>query len=206
MDDSRTQQGNSKTLTARFLRALEFAFELHKDQYRKGTDTPYFSHLLAVTSVVCEDGGDEDQAIAAILHDAVEDHGGYQTLFEIKQEFGERVADIVATCSDSFVLPKPSWEKRKKDYLFHLPTASPEARRVSLADKLHNARSILRDLECMGDSIWERFNGGKEGTLWYYKTLAEIFNEEQDGYMAGELKRVVYQIEKFSTGRAASFK
>jgi (p)ppGpp synthase/HD superfamily hydrolase len=195
-------QGNSPKLTSRFLQAMEFAFQLHKDQHRKGTDIPYFSHLLAVASLVCEDGGDEDQTIAAILHDTAEDHGGYQTLIEIKQLFGERVADIVATCSDSFSFPKPPWEKRKKDYLSHLKNASPEARRVSLADKLHNARSILRDLECVGESVWGRFNGGKEGTLWYYQSLIDIFNEEQDGYMARELKRVFCRIEEISGGRA----
>ncbi len=200
-DDCHAPQGNSQKLTDRFLQALEFAFKLHKDQQRKGTDIPYYSHLLAVASLVCEDGGDEDQTIAAILHDTAEDHGGYQTLSEIRQLFGDKVADIVAACSDSFSLPKPPWEKRKKDYLSHLPDASPETRRVSLADKLHNARSILRDLECMGNSVWGRFNGGKEGTLWYYQSLVDIFDEKRDGYMATELKRVVSKIEEISSGR-----
>lgn len=201
MDDPPSLQENSGKLTSRFLQALEFAFKLHINQHRKGTDIPYFSHLMAVTSLVCEDGGDEDQTIAAVLHDTVEDHGGYKTLAEIRLLFGEHVADIVATCSDSFTLPKPPWEQRKTDYLAHLKNASPDARRVSLADKLHNARSIVRDLECLGNSVWERFNGGKEGTLWYYISLAEIFNEEQDGYMAMELKRVVCQIEEKSLER-----
>ncbi len=198
MDDRHSLQGNSRMLSDRFLQALEFAFKLHKNQHRKGTNIPYFSHLMAVTALVFEDGGDEDQTIAAILHDTVEDHGGYETLLGIRQLFGERVADIVEACSDSFSLPKPPWEKRKKDYLAHLQVASPEARRVSLADKLHNARSVLRDLECMGDSVWERFNGGKEGTLWYYKSLSEIFSANQDGYMAIEFKRLVCQIEERS--------
>lgn len=198
MDDPQTLSENSGKLTDRFLHALEFAFKLHIHQHRKGTDIPYFSHLMAVASLVCEDGGDEDQTIAAILHDTVEDHGGYKTLSEIRQLFGDRVADIVATCSDSFTLPKPPWEQRKKDYLAHLRSASPDSRRVSLADKLHNARSILRDLHCLGNSVWDRFNGGKEGTLWYYRSLAEIFNEEQDGYMASELKILICQIEEKS--------
>lgn len=203
MDNHPENNINSCKLTSRFIQALEFAFQLHIDQHRKGTDIPYFSHLMAVASLVCEDGGDEDQTIAAILHDTVEDHGGYETLEKIHQLFGERVADIVAACTDSFTLPKPPWAQRKRDYLNHLKGASPEARRVSLADKLHNARSILRDLECMGNSVWSRFNGGKEGTLWYYRELADIFDEEQDGYMATALKRVVRQIEEISTIRSA---
>jgi len=198
MDDHDIFKENSGKLTNRFLKALEFAFKLHMHQHRKGTDIPYFSHLMAVTSLVCEDGGDEDQTIAAILHDTVEDHGGYKTLIEIRQLFGDRVADIVAACSDSFTSPKPPWEQRKRDYLAHLKNATPDSRRVSLADKLHNARSILRDLECLGASVWERFNGGKEGTLWYYKSLVEIFNKDQDGYMAVELLEIVNQIEKKS--------
>jgi (p)ppGpp synthase/HD superfamily hydrolase len=150
MDDNHSQQEHSGKLTNRFLKALEFAFNLHIDQHRKGTDIPYYSHLMAVTSLVCEDGGDEDQTIAAILHDTVEDHGGYKTLAEIRELFGDRVADIVGACTDSFTIPKPPWEQRKREYLVHLRSASKDARLVSLADKLHNARSILRDLECIG--------------------------------------------------------
>jgi len=195
---SQFQEKNQSLLTDRFVQAFEYAFTLHKFQKRKGTNIPYFSHLMAVAALVSEDGGDEDQVIAAILHDAVEDHGGYKTLSEIHQMFGERVAGIVEDCSDSFSQPKPPWENRKKEYLLHLKSASLEARRVSLADKLHNARSILRDLDSFGDSVWERFNGGKEGTLWYYQSLSEIFNFEQDGSMAVEFKNLVSQITERS--------
>jgi (p)ppGpp synthase/HD superfamily hydrolase len=185
-------------LSRRFEQALVCAFQLHRDQTRKGTHTPYIAHLLAVASLVIEDGGDEDQAIAALLHDAVEDQGGRVTLEKIKTRFGERVAWIVEGCSDTDTLPKPPWRERKEAYLEHLRGAAAEIRRVSLADKLHNARSILADLRQSRDGVWKRFSGGKEGTLWYYRSLVEIFSEAVDGRMVVELKNVVYEIEKLS--------
>lgn len=196
MNNCQSKENSSSLLTDRFLKAFEFAFRLHKNQLRKGSNIPYLSHLMAVAALVSEDGGDEEEVIAAILHDTVEDHGGYKTLFEIRETFGERVANIVEACSDSFTLPKPPWEKRKRDYILHLKNASPGARRVSLADKIHNARSILRDLDCIGEAVWERFNGGKRGTVWYYQSLSQIFTLEQDGYMAIEFKRLVSQISE----------
>ena len=125
-------------LTDRFDRAFAFARHLHRDQFRKGTAIPYTAHLLAVAALVLEDGGDEDQAVAALLHDAVEDHGGLGRLEEIRQLFGERVAEIVEGCSDSFTIPKPPWRERKERYIEHLRHADAGVRRVSLADKLHN--------------------------------------------------------------------
>ena len=185
-------------LTACFEEAFIFANQLHAHQTRKGSDTPYIAHLMSVAALVLESGCDEDIVIAALLHDAVEDQGGYQTLKEIRQRFGERVADIVDSCSDAYTIPKPPWRVRKETYLAHLPEASPEARTVSLADKLHNARSILRDLRTNGSSTWEKFTGGEEGTLWYYRSLVETFQQLEDNFMVNELTRVVQKIEHFS--------
>ena len=181
-------------LTHRFEQALIYASRLHRKQIRKGSNVPYISHLLSVTALVLEDGGDEDEAIAALLHDAVEDQGGTATREVIFDMFGARVAEIVDGCTDADTLPKPSWLKRKQQYIDNLRGASASIRRVSLADKLHNARSILRDLSKNDESTWEKFQGGKQGTLWYYQTLLELFLEtDADSWMVQELKRVVEQ-------------
>lgn len=185
-------------LSSQFQKAFDFTFRLHASQTRKGSGIPYISHLMAVTALVIEDGGDEEQAIAALLHDAVEDQGGLDTLLEIQTRFGDRVASIVRGCSDSFVTPKPPWRERKEIYLSHLRQAPKDVRRVSLADKLHNAQSILRDLHKEGDSIWGRFNGGKDGTIWYYTTLVGIFQQIDNSPMVGELKRVVGEIQEMA--------
>ncbi|GIW05999.1 MAG: hypothetical protein KatS3mg060_0804 [Dehalococcoidia bacterium] len=178
-------------LGPRFDNALLFAAELHRAQRRKGTAIPYLAHLLGVTSLVLEHGGDEDEAIAALLHDAVEDHGGAPVLAEIRRRFGERVADIVAACSDTVETPKPPWRERKRAYLAHLETATPSVLLVSAADKLHNARTILADFRREGEAVWTRFNGGREGTLWYYRALAEAFTRLGPIELAEELARVV---------------
>ncbi len=183
--------------SSQFQKAFDYAVQLHASQKRKGSGIPYISHLMAVTALVLEDGGDEEQAIAALLHDAVEDQGGKETLQEIHRRFGGRVASIVEGCTDSFYTPKPPWRKRKEAYISHLRYAPKEVRRVSLADKLHNAQSILRDLRKDGDSIWERFNGGKDGTLWYYTTLVEIFQQIDNSPMVAELTRMVDEIQQY---------
>jgi len=188
----------NRVLSSRFEEALILATRLHTNQVRKGTRIPYVAHLLAVTALVLEDGGDEDQAIAALLHDAVEDQGGIETLDEIRKLFGERVAHIVEGCSDSFESPKPPWRERKVNYLRHLREADIDIQRVSLADKLHNACSILLDLQQHGDVIWERFKGGKDGTLWYYCSLVAIFHENDFSPMVGELQRVFNEIEELT--------
>ncbi len=188
-------------LSARFEAALQYALEIHRTQNRKGSDVPYFSHLMGVAALVLEDGGDEEQAIAALLHDAPEDQGGRETLEDIRCRFGERVAEIVAGCTDTFESPKPPWRARKEQYIAHLRTASPDVRRVSLADKLHNARSILSDLIQNGASVWDRFRGGKDGTLWYYHTLTDEFNgvdADRLSPMAVELKWVVQKIDEIA--------
>jgi (p)ppGpp synthase/HD superfamily hydrolase len=185
-------------LTQRFENALIYAHQLHLNQRRKGNQTPYIAHLLSVTGLVLEAGGDEDAAIAALLHDAVEDQGGLETLDEIRRRFGEGVAEIVAACSDSYTQPKPPWQERKEAYLQHLSGASPKVRMVSLADKLHNARSILRDINQEGELVWDKFNGGKAGTLWYYRRLVETFQEIESGFLVEELTNVVSKIEQLS--------
>ena len=150
-------------LTQRFIEALAYATEVHAGQSRKGTSVPYVSHVLAVCSLVLEDRGGEDEAIAALLHDAVEDGGGQPRLEDIRRRFGDRVAEIVWTCSDTDETPKPPWKDRKTRYIAHVRAAGPDARRVSCADKLHNARSILRDYRALGERLWDRFKRERGG-------------------------------------------
>lgn len=187
-------------LSNRFERALIIANQLHYYQKRKATNAPYISHLMSVASLVVENGGDEDQAIAALLHDAAEDQGGLETLSLIRSHFGERVAGIVAGCSDTFQTPKPPWKVRKEGYLAELQTADSAIVLVSLADKLHNARSLLALYLSIGERVWERFNGGKEGMLWYYRSLVEIFQERSDSQMVDELKGIISEIELLAGG------
>src|ERR1700690_2729339 len=160
-------------LGMRLQRAFHYAAEKHAGQARKGTAVPYLSHLMAVASLVLEAGGDEEMAIAALLHDVVEDCGGMPRLREIRKQFGARVAKIVEGCTDSFGEPKPEWMERKKNYLREVKHADNETRLVSASDKLHNVRTILADYRKDGDTIWQRFTGKKEGTLWYYRALSD---------------------------------
>ena len=191
------------TLTTRFEEALVLAVRLHAGQTRKGTDTPYISHLLGVTGIVLEHGASEDEAIAALLHDAAEDQGGRATLEKIRDRFGETVAEIVAGCTDSWTIPRPPWRMRKKAYIAHLRGASTSVRLVSAADKLHNARTILADYRALGESLWSRFNGGRKGTLWYYRALADVLRDTGPPPIVEELDRVVSELERLaSTGQA----
>ncbi len=184
-------------LTERFDDALLFAHEVHRRQKRKGTGIPYVSHLLAVASLVLEHGGTEDQAIAGLLHDAAEDQGGEEMLARIREKFGERVARIVADCTDTYEEPKPPWRPRKEAYIASTARKSAESLLVSLADKVHNARSILVDLRRHGPALWERFAGGRE-TIWYYESLARAFRDAQGarsmGALIEELEHTVEQI------------
>jgi (p)ppGpp synthase/HD superfamily hydrolase len=182
-------------LTQRFVEALAYATEVHRGQSRKGTSVPYVSHVLAVCSLVLEDGGGEVEAIGALLHDAVEDGGGRLILEEIRRRFGDRVAEIVWACSDTDETPKPPWKERKTRYIAHLREAGPDARRVSCADKLHNARSILRDYRALGERLWDRFNATPEETLWYYRELVEAFRQPGRTPLTEELERVVSELE-----------
>jgi len=174
------------TLGPRFKEALAFTADTHQDQLRKGPDEiPYIAHLMAVASIVLSDGGSEDEAIAALLHDAVEDHGGEPMAEEIETRFGAAVAGIVRECSDSVTddpAHKPDWYDRKRAYLEHLRTASGSAVKVSLADKVDNARAIIRDLESRGDELWGRFNVSQPvDQVRYYRSLARRFEEREAG-------------------------
>jgi (p)ppGpp synthase/HD superfamily hydrolase len=170
---------------------------------RKESTIPYVAHLLAVAATVLEYGGSEDMAIAGLLHDAAEDQGGEPRLDDIRNRFGDRVADIVRACSDSVVNTaagesKEDWRPRKMRYIAHLQTADRDTRLVSLSDKVHNARSILRDLckEEIGAAVWSRFgNRPKADTLWYYRELAKAFQELLRGQLAKELMEIVIALE-----------
>lgn len=193
-----------RLLGERFDLALKMAHGYHAGQMRKGADTPYFGHLLGVTSIVVDEGGDEDQAIAALLHDAPEDQGGRETLAEIEREFGSRVAGIVEHLSDTFEDPKPPWRERKESYLDRLEAEEDEAvLLVSIADKLHNARSITLDLAEHGDPVWQRFNGGRDGSLWYYGRLAEIYDRRFPGVLADEFRRTVERMNSLASETVA---
>jgi len=182
-------------LSTRFEAALVYATRLHNYQIRKGSGIPYLSHLLSVAALVLEDGGDEDEAIAALLHDAIEDQGGEKTRAEIRQRFGERVVNIVDGCTEDKTLPSLSWKERKLKYLEKIRLASPEVRRVSLADKLHNLRSIVADWERVGETVWLRFTAGKEGTLWFYRSFLEIVQQQNSSFFALELARLISRLE-----------
>jgi (p)ppGpp synthase/HD superfamily hydrolase len=191
-------------LTRRFDVALHFASGLHHAQFRKGTNIPYIAHLMSVASLVLEAGGDEDQAIAALLHDAMEDQGGPPTLATIQKLFGDRVADTVRECSDSESEDpnsKKPWRDRKRAYIAHLAEASVDALRVSIADKLHNARAILADYRILGDKLWERFNkeASKKDQLDYYRALVTAFRKTAaPNAMVEELDRVVGELEQLA--------
>jgi (p)ppGpp synthase/HD superfamily hydrolase len=178
-------------LTDRFDQAFRYAHQLHRSQTRKGTPIPYISHLITVAALVIEHGGNEDQAIAALLHDAAEDQGGAATLADIKAKFGDAVAAIVADCTDAWTEPKPPWRKRKEAYLAGLPNKPAESLLVSLADKTHNAEAILFDYRVLGDALWDRFSGGADGTRWYYNTLAAVFSSTMPGRLSDRLSRAV---------------
>jgi (p)ppGpp synthase/HD superfamily hydrolase len=182
-------------LSVRFEQALVFATRLHAEQKRKGGEIPYIAHLLAVCAIVLEHGGNEDEAIAGLLHDAIEDQGGDATRQEIRQRFGERVVEIVNGCSDSDIVPKPPWQERKEAYIAHLYTASPSVLLVSAADKLHNVRTILNDYRALGETLWQRFKGGQAGTLWYYQALLAVYKTRSNTPLIAELERTLHELE-----------
>jgi (p)ppGpp synthase/HD superfamily hydrolase len=179
-------------------RAFRYAAEKHAGQTRKQTAVPYLSHLMAVTSLVLEAGGDEDMAIAAMLHDVVEDCGGMPRLREIRKQFGARVAKTVEGCTDSFGEPKPEWVERKKDYLREVKHADAETRLVSASDKLHNVRTILADYRQDGEAIWARFSGKREGTLWYYRALSDEYRRRNPNRNTRELELAVAELERLT--------
>jgi len=188
-------------LTPRLGQALTLAIEAHEGQVRKGTNIPYISHPIAVASIALEHGADEDQAIAALLHDAIED-GGANYENRIRVQFGERVVAIVNGCTDG--VPddsgqKAPWEERKLKYIKHLSEASDDVLLVSGSDKLHNARSIVEDLISSGQSVFDRFTATKTQTLWYYESLSNIF-EEKGTPISRALKDAVERMKTLSAG------
>jgi (p)ppGpp synthase/HD superfamily hydrolase len=202
-----TRQGAQKQrpipLGPKFLRAFDFAFKMHAGQARKASTIPYIAHLMGVASVVLEAGGDEDLAIAALLHDVVEDCGGAPMLQKVRKRFGARVAKVVEGCTDADAYPKPPWRNRKEKYLEHLKHADGETRLVSVADKLNNVRSILSDYREVGEFVWERFNGGREGTLWYYRALLDEFLRDPPNRITRDFDLAVRELESLA-GTAAS--
>ena len=186
-------------MTERFAEALAYAAELHNGQVRKGSGVPYISHLLAVTALVLETGADEDEAIAALLHDAVEDQGGPETREEIRRRFGDRVTAIVDGCSDTDQTPKPPWKERKLAYIRHIRQAEPAVLLVSSADKLHNTRSTLEEYCEIGEELWQRFHGGREGTLWYYRAVADAIREAGGTPLSEQLELAVAELERVTS-------
>ena len=186
--------------------AVRIAREAHATQVRKGTNIPYIAHLLAVAALVLEDGGDEEEAIAALLHDTIEDGGGQEMRRQIRERFGGRVAAIVEACTDTDKNPKPPWRERKRAYLHHLrhddvPTG---ALRVSLADKLHNLRAIRGDLREVGGDLWKRFTTRcAADQLWYFRSLADIFLFAHPSAQADELDRLVGEVAALVVGVSA---
>ncbi|MBL8784840.1 MAG: HD domain-containing protein [Deltaproteobacteria bacterium] len=186
-------------LGPRFTDALSWGAELHRHQVRKGSDVPYLAHLLSVAALVLEHGGDEDVAIAAVLHDAVEDQGGQPILDEIGRRFGARAADIVLGVSDSVTAKgalKAPWRDRKEKYLVHFAEASADVRLVSMADKLHNARSTVSDLRREGPRTWDKFNATREDTLWFYRRFADLAKTLDRRAIVDELELVVRDLER----------
>lgn len=175
--------------------ALSLTLDFHGDQKRKKTDIPYMSHLMAVSAIIMENGGTEDQAIAGLLHDAVEDCDGENTLRTIRQELGENVADLVMECTDTMENPKPDWAPRKRRYIASLKAISPEGRLVSLADKVHNISCILRDFERIGDKIFDRFWPEREETVWYYRELAKEYSRLDSTPLTKEFEGLVRELE-----------
>jgi (p)ppGpp synthase/HD superfamily hydrolase len=188
-------------LGTRLQRAFRYAADKHAGQTRKQTAVPYLSHLMAVAALVLEAGGDEDLAIAALLHDVVEDCGGVPTLREVRQQFGPRVAKIVEGCTDSFVEPKRDWVERKKQYLREVEHADAETRLVSASDKLHNVGTILTDYRQQGEAVWTRFTGKKEGTLWYYRALSDEYQRRDPNRITRELAFAVAELERAAANK-----
>ena len=185
-------------LSRRYEDALVYANSIHAGQIRKGNGIPYMSHLMSVSALVLEHGGDEDQAIAGLLHDAVEDQGGAARLEDIRSRFGEEVACIVSDCTDTDIQPKPPWRARKEAYLANLPHKPTASLEVSIADKIHNAGAIVADLHIHGDEVWSRFTGGKGGSLWYYRELAKTFAELIPGKASNRFIRLVGEMERMA--------
>lgn len=189
-------------LGPRFQRAFLFAADKHSGQTRKASTIPYIAHLMGVASLVLEAGGDEDLCIAALLHDVVEDCGGAPMLKEVRRRFGPRVARIVDSCTDADTYPKLPWRERKETYIRRLKREGADTRLVSAADKLNNVRSILSDYRAIGEAVWSRFKGGREGTLWYYRTLRDVFLKYKRNRITLDLELAVNELDSLAGGAA----
>ncbi len=192
----------------RFRDALVWAAELHEDQKRKGGDVPYVSHLIGVAAIVLEHGGTEDQAIGALLHDALEDQAHKMSPNEIRARFGDRVEAIVEACTDGNPEEQRDrdparWRVRKQIYIDQVATKPADALLVSMADKLYNARAILEDFREIGDKLWPRFTAGRVGNLWYYRALLAAYEERADSWLVAEFRLVVAEIAAEVSGPSA---
>jgi (p)ppGpp synthase/HD superfamily hydrolase len=175
--------------------ALGFVAHAFRARVRKGTGIPYLTHLLAVMVIVAEHGGDEEQMLAALLHDYLEDIEGASAA-EVEQRFGARVARLVEALSDSVEHPKPPWQERKQSYLDKLAGEPADLKLISAADKLHNARSLLRDHENVGEALWSRFTASREQTLWYYESVCVALGTGWQHPLLDELERTVAQLRQ----------
>jgi (p)ppGpp synthase/HD superfamily hydrolase len=197
-------KGSGLETSSRFQEALLYATRLHSGQRRKGTSVPYISHLLSVAGAVLEHGADEDEAIAALLHDGPEDQGGMRVLDDIRERFGRRVADIVEQCTDSMENPKPPWRARKERYVARLRSASTSVRLVTAADKLHNVRAMLLDYRSLCEALWARFSVGKDDIVWYYRAIVEVLSDGEHSIIVGELRRTVDELARLTGAAGAS--
>jgi (p)ppGpp synthase/HD superfamily hydrolase len=186
-------------LTGRFDEALLYASRTHAGQLRKNTRIPYLAHLLGTANIAITFGADEDEAIAALLHDAIEDQGIAHA--ELAERFGTRVANIVRGCSDSEQREKPPWRERKERFVARLARAPRSVRLVCAADKLDNARALLAEHRAHGERIWRRFNGGREGTLWYYRAVADALRAREQTPLVAEFDAVVGELERLAAVR-----
>jgi (p)ppGpp synthase/HD superfamily hydrolase len=186
------------TPTTDMEKALIYALRAHVGQTRKGDGSPYYGHLLAVAARVLEYGGKDDEGVAALLHDAIEDQGGPERREDIHRRFGDRVVAIVDGCTDTDEMPKPAWKERKERYLAHITTADESVRRVSLADKICNVRSAMFGLRRKGQAFWEPFHGSKEEELWYYRELVKAFRQHGRDALLDELDRLTGQLAELA--------
>jgi (p)ppGpp synthase/HD superfamily hydrolase len=206
--EQKTLSSGGTGLSPRFVDAFNFAFEVHREQTKKGGPVPYIAHLLEVAALVLSYGGIEDEVIAGLLHDSVEDHPDVVSFKLLAERFGEPVAAIVESCSDATVIPKPPWRPRKEKYIAHLRTADESVLIVSAADKLANARAVLKDYREVGEQVWSRFNAGKQEQLWYYRTVTDTLTLAADGgrvrSLAEALDRAVSELERICGANPAS--
>lgn len=185
-------------LSSRYADALLYTASLHQNQERKVSGVPYIAHLLRVSGIALEYGATEDEAIAALLHDAIEDQGGDATRQEILRRFGPTVVAIVDGCSDADTTPKPPWRARKESHVEHLRQAEPSVRLVVAADKLDNLRSLVREYRRRGESLWEFFHGRRDGTLWYYQAMLEALASGGVTPLVEELQRTMQELQRLA--------